>query len=111
MTKGIYNKKIFALLLERAKGERSWRQFADDCGISYVQLRKLSMCGQENPPRLKFIAKLASASVEITEEEYRFAAGYREDEVRDVLADAIDALSTEKRRIVTELVELLSKQQ
>ena len=48
-----YNKKIFALLLERAKGERSWRSFAIDCDISYVQMRKLAFCEQENPPRRK----------------------------------------------------------
>ena len=37
-----FNRKIFAMLLEKAKGERSSKQFAADCGISYVQLHKLS---------------------------------------------------------------------
>ena len=71
-----FNKKIFALLLERAKGERSWRQFAMDCDISYVQMRKLSMCTQNNPPRPKLIKKLANNSFnEIDLEDYLFAAG------------------------------------
>ena len=44
-----FNKKIFALLLERAKGERSLRRFSMDCDISYVQMRKLYYGEQENP--------------------------------------------------------------
>lgn len=72
-----YNKKIFALLLDRAKGERSLRAFAEDCDISYVQLRKLSLCEQENPPRMKLIEKLGAHSVnDVTVDDFAFAAGY-----------------------------------
>ena len=46
-----FSKKIFAILLERAKGDRSWRQFAIEADISYVQMRKLAQGTQENPPR------------------------------------------------------------
>ncbi len=109
MNKGVFNKKIFALLLERAKGERSWRQFADDCGISYVQLRKLAVCGQENPPRLKLISKLAAASVFAEESDYLFAAGYLPEDKQDALAEKIASLAPDKRRLVEELVEHLSE--
>ncbi len=106
----MYNKKIFALLLERAKGERSLQQFANDCDISYVQLRKLCICAQENPPRPKQIAKHAAHSVGVTEEDYLFAAGYaHENRERDELWEKISSLSAEKRRYVEELVGFLSK--
>ncbi len=72
-----FNKKIFALLLDRARGERSLKKYAEDCDISYVQLRKLSLCEQQNPPRMKLIEKLgANADNDITAEDFAFAAGY-----------------------------------
>lgn len=71
-----WNKKIFSILLERAKGVRSWRQFASDCDISYVQMRKLAQCNQENPPRPKLIHKIASNTFnDIDLEDLMFAAG------------------------------------
>ena len=71
-----WNKKIFAMLLAEAKGVRSWRQFAADCDISYVQMRKLALGTQENPPRPKLIRKVAShAFGEIDLEDLMFAAG------------------------------------
>lgn len=72
-----FNKKIFALLLDRAKGERTLRRFAIDCDISYVQLRKLMLCEQDNPPRMKLIEKLGACSEnDVTAEDFAHAAGY-----------------------------------
>ena len=76
-----FNKKIFAMLLERARGDRTPKKFASDCGISYVQLHKLEMCAQENPPGLKLLTKLAENSeggIEL--EDYLFVCGISEDE-------------------------------
>ncbi len=71
-----WNRKIFAMLLAEAKGVRSWRQFAVDCDISYVQMRKLAFGTQENPPRPKLIRKVAAhAFGEIDLEDLMFAAG------------------------------------
>ena len=71
-----WNKKIFSMLLAEAKGVRSWRQFASDCDISYVQMRKLALGTQENPPRPKLIRKVAMhAFGEIDLEDLMFAAG------------------------------------
>ncbi|MDD6312762.1 MAG: hypothetical protein PUB08_04810 [Firmicutes bacterium] len=71
-----FNKKIFAMLLEKAKGDRSWRQFAIDCDISYVQMRKLAKCQQANPPRTKLIKKIAMNSIgDVSEEDLLFCAG------------------------------------
>ena len=72
-----FNKKIFAILLEMAKGEeRSWRQFASDCYISYVQMRKLALMQQENPPRVKLIKKIAQNSAnDISYDDLLFTVG------------------------------------
>ena len=72
-----FNKKIFALLLEKARAEHSMRSFANECGISYVQLHKLEKCAQENPPGKKLLLKLAENSENgIEYEDFLFAAGY-----------------------------------
>ncbi len=71
-----FNKKLFSLLLEVAKGERSWRRFALDADISYVQMRKLALMQQENAPRLKLIKKIAAvADGGITAEDLLFCTG------------------------------------
>lgn len=69
----MFNKRIFSILLEKAKGERSWRQFAMDCDISYIQMRKLALMQQENSPRIKLIRKVAAnAAGGVTEEDLLF---------------------------------------
>ncbi len=71
-----WNKKIFALLVEQAKGDRSLRQFAIECDISYVQMRKLVMMVQVNPPRPKLIRKIADhAFNDIDFADLMYAAG------------------------------------
>ncbi|MBQ0109731.1 MAG: hypothetical protein KBS44_05585 [Clostridiales bacterium] len=71
-----WNKKIFAMLLNEAKGVRSWRQFASDADVSYVQMRKLALGTQENPPRPKLIRKIAqNAFGEIDLSDLMYAAG------------------------------------
>ena len=70
-----FSKRIFAMLLEKAKGDRSWRQFSIDCGISYVQMRRLAMAEQDNPPRPKLIKKIADGSYDVLLEDYMFAIG------------------------------------
>ena len=76
MSTTTFNKKLFALLLDLARGERSWRQFAQDCDISYVQMRKLATCKQENPPRIKLIRKIASnAQADVSVDDLLFVSG------------------------------------
>lgn len=78
-----FNKKILAMLIERAKGERTTREFANDCGISYVQLHKLEMCHQENAPGIKLLTKLAENSENGIElEDYMFACGIEEQDIK-----------------------------
>lgn len=78
-----FNKKILAMLIERAKGERTTRKFANDCGISYVQLHKLEGCEQENTPGIKLLTKLAENSENGIElEDYMFACGIEEQDIK-----------------------------
>ncbi len=112
-----WNKKIFALLLEEAKGVRSWRQFASECDISYVQMRKLARCTQENPPRPKLIRKVARhAFGEVDLEDLMFAAGIRTGETaapreekknQDSFASGYNRLSPKDRRAAELFVEFL----
>lgn len=87
MANNTFNKKIFSILLEMAKGEeRSWRQFSADCDISYVQMRKLALMQQENPPRTKLIKKIAQNSAnDITFEDLLFTVGLNFDDDRKKL--------------------------
>lgn len=112
-----FSKKIFALLLERAKGPRSWRQFAFDCDISYVQMRKLAQGEQENPPRPKLIRKIADHSFnEVDLEDYMFAAGMiindrppvvREGERGDDAYELYRSLPQKEKFMVNEFVSFL----
>ena len=72
-----FRKNILSMLLEKARGERSLRQFAIECDISYVQMRKLVLCAQENPPRPKLIKKIAEHCVDgVTFDDLMFASGH-----------------------------------
>lgn len=119
-----FSKKIFSLLLEKGKGERSWRQYSIDAGISYVQMRKLAQCEQVNPPRPKLIRKIASCSDNgITIDDFMFSIGIipsrqqRPTPPGTVAAAAsrqakflenYRSLGTKQRRIVEEFTEFLT---
>ena len=77
-----FNKKILAMLIDKARGERTTRKFALDCGISYVQLHKLEMEAQENAPGIKLLTKLAENSENGVElEDFMFACGIEEETI------------------------------
>ena len=115
-----YNKKIFAILLEQAKGDRSWRQFAFDCDISYVQMRKLAQATQENPPRPTLIKKIADHCFnDIDLEDLMFAAGMTKNEGSFIVKEsssyqsgvfsAYRALPAKDRKTVDDFVDFLSE--
>ncbi len=109
------------MLLEEAKGVRSWLQFSSDCGISYVQMRKLAQCEQENPPRPKLIRKVASQAFgEVDLEDLMFAAGVRTGDmtVRNDKADQTSnsyakyrSLPLKDRRTVDKFIDFLLQNQ
>ena len=113
-----WSKKIFAMLLTEAKGVRSWRQFAADCEISYVQMRKLALGTQENPPRPKLIRKVAAHSFgEIDLAEFMFAAGihtgdsftFRENAVaNETPIDKYRSLPPKARKTADKFIEFLA---
>ena len=114
----MFNKRIFAILLESAKGDRSWRQFAMDCDISYVQMRKLALMQQENPPRIKLIRKVAAnAAGGVTEEDLLFccAAGESAEKksgeavrLGELFFDKFSSLSMGQRKMVLDFIDFLS---
>ena len=106
------------MLLNEAKGVRSWRQFAADCDISYVQMRKLALCTQENPPRPKLIRKVAShAFGEIDLQDLMFAAGmntaelgsYRPAGAKTDISEKYMALSSKDKRLADKFIDFLSQ--
>ena len=93
-----FNKKILAMLIDKARGERTTRKFALDCGISYVQLHKLEMGAQENAPGIKLLTKLAENSENGVElEDYMFACGIEEEtivpKVKKTVSKSLDVQS------------------
>ncbi len=113
-----FNKRIFSLLLEQAKGNRSWRQFALDCDISYIQMRKLALGQQENSPRKKLMIKIAqNAAGGIALEDLLFCSQGPAAEERlspavsranDLFQDKFQALSMGQRKMVLDFMDFLA---
>lgn len=112
-----FNKKIFSMLIERACGDRSIHRFAKDAGISYVQLRKLHACLQENPPGRKLIKKLSENSLcGVEYEDYIFAAGLCEKKsgsdtinIHDArILEKLSSLSAGQKKTAEEFIDFLS---
>ncbi len=114
-----FNKRIFSILLEKAKGDRSWRQFAMDCDISYIQMRKLALEQQENSPRKKLMTKIAqNAAGGITLEDLMFCSGVGEENEEkkpsgaagrsgDLLNEKFQSLSMGQRKMVLDFIDFL----
>jgi hypothetical protein len=122
MSNNSFNKKLFALLLDLARGDRSWRQFAQDCDISYVQIRKLATCKQENAPRIKLIKKIATNSqADISVDDFLFVSGSCADSVSspfspssamvkqgDIFYEKYLSLSMGQRKMINDLIDFLA---
>lgn len=120
-----FNKKIFSLLLDMARGDRSWRRFAEDCDISYVQMRKLATCKQENPPRIKLIKKIASNSqADISIDDFLFVSGSQNDvgatafsvstsmlKQGDLFYEKYLSLSMGQRKMINDFIDFLSSRE
>ena len=114
----MFNKRIFSILLESAKGDRSWRQFAADCDISYIQMRKLALMQQKNSPRTKLIRKVAAnAAGGITEEDLLFCSGAGEHpdkksgetaRLGELFFHKFESLSMGQRKMVLDFIDFLS---
>lgn len=114
--KNKFQKKIFSILLEKAKGTRSVRAFAADCNISYVQMRKLINCEQENPPGKKLLQKIAENSMcGIDYDDYAFACGlaFENDKgsvfskQEELLVEKFRNLSNNQKKTVFKFIDFL----
>ncbi len=109
-----FRKNILSMLLEKARGERSLRQFAIECDISYVQMRKLVLCAQENPPRPKLIKKISEHCADgVTFDDLMFASGHAVAErvfrphSEDDVVRKIKSLSPKSRKLAESYVDYL----
>ncbi len=113
-----WNPRLFAKLLTEAKGIRSWRQFAIECDISYVQMRKLAEGEQENPPRPKLIQKVANnAFNDVDLEDLMYCAGITLESPKSTRENGkgkgtpyekYRALPPKKRKMVDKFIEFLA---
>lgn len=121
-----FNKKIFSILLDISRGDRSWRQFAADCDISYVQIRKLATCKQENPPRVKLLKKIVeNGAGDISLEDYLFTVGATGDtdpkqglpistnliKQGDAFFERYLSLSMGQRKMINDFIDFLSRRE
>ena len=109
-----FRKNILSMLIEKARGERSLRQFAIECDISYVQMRKLVLCAQENPPRPKLIKKISEHCVGgVTFDDLMFAAGHAVPEracrphSEDDVVRKVKSLSPKSRKMAESYIDYL----
>ncbi len=112
-----FNKKILSMLIEKASGDRSIKKYAEDCGISYMQLRKLWLCAQENPPRKTLVKKLSDAALGgIDYDDFAFACGFdRSSEQNNqtnkdkysVLFNKLEHLSAGQRKTAEDFIDFL----
>ncbi len=111
-----YNKKIFALFLDRARGDRVLRQYAKECDISYVQLRKLELCKQDSPPGIKLLKKMADhAANDVTYEDLLSICGYRDESAlkqrENPIIEKMEKLTASKQKLLLDFADLLAKQE
>ncbi|MEQ8155729.1 MAG: hypothetical protein ABRQ25_12725 [Clostridiaceae bacterium] len=81
----IFNKEAFALLLDKAKGDRSINQYANDIGVSAAHISRFLRQMINTPPSPETISKLASKAFnEVTYKDLMIAAGHiSEDSTED----------------------------
>ena len=108
-----YSKKLFALLIDRAKGERDLKEYAAESDISHVQLKKFSLCKQEGVPTPKLLKKLADhAHNGVNYEDFLDICGYRADEVftsrLDPIVFKLEKLKPAQRKLIADYADFLA---
>jgi|SRR5690606_12089190 hypothetical protein len=82
-----FNKEEFAILLERAKGDRSINNFANETGVSAAHISRFLRQMIASPPTPETISKFAAkAHNEVTYQDLMVAAGHlarKDDDVMD----------------------------
>jgi hypothetical protein len=79
-----FDKEKFALLLIKARGERSINQYALHSGVTSAHISRLSRALLDSPPTPQTIGKLAKSAYNgVTYEDFMDAAGYIPDAYSD----------------------------
>lgn len=74
---GQFNKEEFAILLDRAKGDRSINQYANETGVSAAHISRFLRQMIASPPTPETISKFAAkAHNEVTYQDLMIAAGH-----------------------------------
>ena len=114
-----FNKRIFIMLFEKARGNRTTRKFAQDCKISYVQLHKLEQGLQDSPPGRQLLIKLTENSeADIELEDFLFACGLEDKQEKKVsvpskksksldIQSLYDKLSQGQKKTVYDFIDYL----
>ena len=88
----IFNKELFAFLLEKARGKRSINQYANETGVSAADISRFLRQMIETPPSPETISKLSSkAHNNVSYKEFMAAAGHIE--IDDITNEQIDNIN------------------
>lgn len=103
-----FDKERFALLLDRAKGDRSINQYANETGVSAAHISRFLRQLVDTSPTPETIAKLADkAWGEVTYKEMMVAAGHITAENNRVSEDSPRSRMEEARKIEQEFFQIV----
>lgn len=89
--KDVFNKEKFALLLERAKGDRSINQYAIETGVSAAHISRFLRQLIDAPPTPETISKLAAKAYNnVTYQDLMIAAGHLAEQYEPNVYDNIN---------------------
>ncbi|MFA9398367.1 MAG: hypothetical protein ACERKV_08900 [Clostridiaceae bacterium] len=95
--KNVFNKESFALLLERAKGDRSINRYANETGVSAAHISRFLRQMIDAPPTPETISKLASKAYnEVTYQDLMVAAGHLAEPYDDAMEVKEDSVFLER---------------
>ncbi|NRY61480.1 hypothetical protein [Clostridium beijerinckii] len=100
--KDVFNKESFALLLEKAKGNRSINQYANETRVSAAHISRFLREMIDAPPTPETISKLAAEAYnEVTYQDLMIAAGHLAEQYNDDDMEAReDSVGQEKASII-----------
>ncbi|MGH4137712.1 hypothetical protein [Clostridium sp.] len=100
-----FNTVTFALLLEKAKGDRSITQYANKIGVSAAHISRLLRKLVKSPPAPDTINKFASDAYNgVTYSELMLAAGHINDEAEEISTDDDKIQTAENKKKIFQAI-------